>query len=92
MKKINERKCISCFNKFDKKDLIKITKNYLTNEIEINPDSHVFGRSAYVCASKECVENLLKKDKLSKFLKKNLTENDKEKIKTILESIIVLKL
>lgn len=83
MKKEVLRKCIGCFELKTREELIKITREHQTGEIFINPNSKIFGRSVYLCYNKTCIENSLKKNKLSKFLKAAMTEEFKEKLRTI---------
>lgn len=84
MKKINYRKCIACGKMLPKSDLIKITKEYRTNEIVIEPDNKTFGRSVYICKNNLCVENAFKKGKFFKILKIKTVENLDKKIKAVL--------
>lgn len=63
------RKCIGCGEIKNADDMIKITKNYINGEVIINPNSKIFGRSAYLCYNNQCIENALKKNKLNKALK-----------------------
>ena len=86
-----ERKCIGCNITKESQEMIRITKDYKTGELIINPDKYHFGRSVYVCKDENCINNVLKKDRLSRFLKKNLTENEKENIKTVLNRMIVVQ-
>lgn len=79
------RKCIGCFGNKNREGMIKITRENKTNKIFINPNSKIFGRSVYLCYNKTCIENSLKKNKLARFLKSDLTEELKEKLKTIQE-------
>lgn len=79
------RKCIGCFELRNRDELIKITRDSKSGEIFINPKPKIFGRSVYLCYNNSCIENSLKKNKLAKFLKANLTEEFKEKLKTIHE-------
>ena len=51
--------------------MIKITKEYLTGEVIVNPDSKTFGRSVYLCYNQNCIEQALKKNRLGKALKTN---------------------
>ena len=83
MKKEVLRKCIGCFKTKNRGELIKITRENKTNEIFINPNSKIFGRSAYLCYNDCCIENSFKKNKLAKFIKSDLTQELKEKLKTI---------
>ena len=52
--------------------MIKITKEHLSGNLIINPDSKTFGRSAYLCYNQNCIEQALKKKKLNKILKTNI--------------------
>ena len=63
------RKCVGCGEIKDASEMMKLTKNYISGDIEINPNSKIFGRSAYLCYNKQCVEQALKKNKLNKALK-----------------------
>ena len=65
------RKCVGCGEIKDAQEMIKLTKNHISGDIEINPNSKIFGRSAYLCYNKQCVEQALKKNKLNKALKTN---------------------
>ena len=86
-----ERKCITCQKTVSRENLIKITKDFKTNEIILTPSKNDFGRSAYICKSQDCINGALKKNKLSKALKKNLSEIEKENIKTVLNAMVVVK-
>ncbi len=63
------RKCVGCGEIKDAQEMMKLTKNHISGDIEINPNSKIFGRSAYLCYNKQCVEQALKKNKLNKALK-----------------------
>ena len=54
-----KRKCVACSCFKDKEDLIKITKTK-DGEIILNPNSHQFGRSIYICKSSECIKSAIK--------------------------------
>ncbi len=94
-KKTIERKCCSCQQIKNRDDLIKITADYKTKKLVINPDNFTFGRSIYICPDKSCVEKAFKKTTFLRFLKNKVDKNAKnelEKIRAVLESIIVLKI
>ena len=74
MAKETLRKCIGCFELKNRDEMIKITKEHETKNIFVNPNSKIFGRSVYLCYNKSCVQSALKKNKLAKFLKANLTQ------------------
>ena len=63
------RKCVGCGEIKNAQEMMKLTKNHISGDIEINPNSKIFGRSAYLCYNKQCVEQALKKNKLNKALK-----------------------
>ena len=59
------RICISCRKTYDRKDLLKITKDHKKG-IMFHKG---MGRSAYICKSKECYSDAKIKKKLQKALK-----------------------
>jgi len=59
------RVCISCRKTYDRKDLLKITKDYKQG-IMLQKGT---GRSAYICKSKKCYSDSKIKKKLQKALK-----------------------
>ena len=67
MKKL--RKCVGCGGFKPREDMIKITKDHVTGELVINPNSKTFGRSAYLCYNQTCIVNALKKNRLNRALK-----------------------
>ena len=65
------RKCVGCGELKPRDELIKVTKEHVTGELFVNPNSKIFGRSAYLCYNQSCIEQALKKNKLCKILKIN---------------------
>jgi len=59
------RVCISCRNTFDRKNLLKITKDHKQGIMF----QKGMGRSAYICRSKKCYSDSKLKKKLQKALK-----------------------
>ena len=59
------RRCISCRKTYDRKNLLKITKDHKQGIILQTG----IGRSAYICKSKECYSDSKIKKKLQKALK-----------------------
>ena len=59
------RLCISCRNTYDRKDLLKITKDHKQGILF----QQGMGRSAYICKSKNCYSDSKIKKKLQKALK-----------------------
>ena len=59
------RVCISCKNTYDRKNLLKITKDHKQGIMF----QRGMGRSAYICKSKKCYSDSKIKKKLQKALK-----------------------
>lgn len=66
---MTERKCIGCGAIKNVKELIKITKNFVNGKVVVNPNSKIFGRSAYLCYNEKCKELAFKKNRLNRALK-----------------------
>jgi predicted RNA-binding protein YlxR (DUF448 family) len=66
-----KRKCIGCGEYKEAEKLIKITKEYTSGNIVIEPDSKTFGRSVYLCYNQNCIDNSFKKNRINKALKTN---------------------
>ena len=62
------RLCISCRKTYDRKNLLKITKDHKQGIIF----EKGMGRSAYICKSKRCFSDSKIKKKLQKALKTSL--------------------
>ena len=62
------RLCISCRKTYDRKNLLKITKDHKQGVMF----QKGMGRSAYICNSKKCYSDSKIKKKLQKALKTNL--------------------
>ncbi len=77
---MTDRKCIGCGEIKNRDNLIKITKEHIANTLVINGNSAVFGRSAYLCYNKSCIEKAFKKNKLQKILRTPVSEELKGKI------------
>ena len=88
---MTKRRCIGCNEIKDSKEMLKLTKNFKSGKIIINPDRFHFGRSVYICKSENCINTAFKKDRVFKNLKKNLTKEEKENIKTVLNDMVVVQ-
>ena len=67
-----QRKCVGCGEFKPRENLIRIMKTD-KDGLVVNPNSKTFGRSAYLCYNQSCIELALKKSKLNKALKTNVT-------------------
>ena len=75
-----QRKCVGCGKIQDRSEMIKITKQHDSQNIVINGNSKIFGRSAYLCYNNLCIDNAFKKDKLKKILNTNIPQEVKGKL------------
>ena len=67
----HKRKCVGCGELKPRQELIKITKEYKSGNVVVQPDSNTFGRSVYLCYNENCINTALKKNRLNKALKTN---------------------
>ena len=74
-----QRKCIGCGLLNDRENMIRITRT-ASGEVVVNGNSKIFGRSAYICYNKTCIEEAFKKNRLQKVLKAQISEDLKGKI------------
>ena len=65
-----ERKCVSCRNCFNQKELLRIAK--INNEFKLDINHKLGGRGAYICKNKQCIELTIKKRMLNKAFKQNV--------------------
>lgn len=79
-----KRQCCFCKSVKSKSELIRITKDSRTEEILINYDNKIQGRSVYICKNIDCVQNALKKKRIEGSLKSSLEENIKQELYTVL--------
>ena len=67
--------------------MIKITLEKSSGKFFINPNSKIFGRSAYLCYNNSCIKEILKKNKLQKCLKSSNVENLRLQLEKISQGI-----
>lgn len=78
------RICISCNKSFPRETLLRVLKEHKTKELIINPDGNTFGRSAYICYNKDCLNQAIKKNRFQKALKMKITEDFLENLKIMI--------
>ena len=74
-----KRKCAGCGQIKDRNEMLRLTREKTTGNVIVNPNSKIFGRSAYLC-NKNCAEAAIKKNRLQKALKTNISEELKGKL------------
>lgn len=75
-----KRQCVVCREFKDKSELIRFTKDFQTQNIEINDQAQFNGRSAYICKTGECLDIAIKKQVVEKKLKSIFSQNAQEKL------------
>lgn len=85
-KKIPMRQCIGCGEMKSKKELLRILK---TAEGEITPDvtGRKNGRGAYLCFSKQCLHDAIKKKGLERSFQMKIPQEVYEKLEKEFEKI-----
>lgn len=79
VRKVPLRKCVSCQQMKAKQELIRIVKTP-DNDIVIDLTGKKSGRGAYLCQSKECVEEAQKNRSLERALKHAIDKNIYEQL------------
>ncbi len=85
VKKIPERKCMGCAEKYPKKDLLRIVRTP-EGTVLIDKTGKQNGRGVYICKNLACFKKVRKADKLSKSLEQSVPEEIYDEIQTLLES------
>jgi len=75
-KHIPLRSCASCGGKFPKRDLTRIVRTP-EGHVGLDATGKAAGRGTYLCASQQCWEQGLRKNRLNHVLRSPLTEPDK---------------
>ena len=88
---MTKRRCAGCNEIKKSEDMIRLTKDFKNGEILINPDRFHFGRSVYVCKCENCINAAFRKDRVFKNLKKTMTKEEKENIRAVLNTMVVVQ-
>ena len=83
MKNKPQRTCMGCFQKKDKNDLIRIVKNK-QEEVFIDKTGKAEGRGIYICNDVNCLEKLIKNNKLEKVLRVKIDKDIYEKLRGVI--------
>ena len=79
VKKIPERKCMGCGEKFPKKELLRVVRAP-EGEVSVDETGKKNGRGVYICKRAECFKKVRKGDKLSKSLEVKVPDELYDKI------------
>ena len=83
MKNIPQRMCVSCREKKEKKDLIRIVYNK-TGELSIDINGKLEGRGAYICKDINCLEKAIKTNSLERALKTKINKEFYDKLRGVI--------
>ena len=73
VKKIPERKCMGCNEKYPKRELLRVVRTPEGNVL-LDTTGKQNGRGVYICKNPECFKKVRKSDKLSKNLEMSVTD------------------
>lgn len=76
--KTPERTCVGCRQVRKKNDLIRIVAT--EDGLAVDPEKKMNGRGVYVCPNKECIMTARKNNGLKRSLKRNIDNQEIEKI------------
>ena len=83
MNKAFQRRCMACNTAKNKYELIRIVKTP-NGEILIDKDGKIDGRGAYICKNIECLEKVIKTNRIGKALNSNIDYNIYEDIRGVI--------
>ena len=83
---VPQRTCVACRSTTGKRELIRIVRTP-SGDIEVDLAGKKAGRGAYLCASRECWDAALKRDRLSPALRTKLSSEDRQRIRTFAGSL-----
>ena len=83
MKNKPQRTCMGCFQKKDKNELIRIVKNK-QGEVFIDKTGKAEGRGIYICNNINCLEKIIKNNKLEKVLNTKISNDIYENLRGVI--------
>src|SRR5262245_38248339 len=85
-RRIPQRTCIACRSTEAKRGLVRVVRT-AEGRAELDPTGKKNGRGAYVHETRDCWEEALKKDRLSRALKVTVSTGDLEQLKAHAETL-----
>ncbi len=72
----DDRRCVTCRKVASRKEFWRIVRCYPSKEVKIDlGDTHLEGRSAYLCPTLECIQIAQKKNRLGRSLKVGIQQD-----------------
>ena len=87
-KHIPQRTCIACRSVESKRGLVRVVRTPL-GAIEIDPTGKKSGRGAYLCSTRACWDNALKRKALEQALKVTISPENREQLVAFKEALPV---
>ena len=84
VKKIPERKCAGCAQRFPKRELIRVVRTPEGN-VELDSVGKKNGRGVYLCRCPECFKKVRKGDRLSRSLETKVSDEIYDSIESIIK-------
>ncbi len=69
MNHIPQRMCVACRNMYPQNELIRVVRDNSDGEVKLDIDKKLFGRGAYICKNKDCIQKAEKKRGLERHFK-----------------------
>lgn len=79
-KHVPQRTCIGCRTTSAKREFIRIIRTE-EGAVVVDATGKRNGRGAYLCASRECWESALSKDRLARALRATISSQDREELR-----------
>lgn len=76
---VPQRSCFSCGRRVDKRELVRLVRT-MTGSVEVDRTGKVSGRGAYLCLERRCWEEGLKKTRLDRALKCDVSPEIRERL------------
>jgi uncharacterized protein len=81
------RTCTGCSSASDKREIVRFVRTS-DGHVFVDPSGKANGRGAYTCASLECFEAAIRKNRLASALRVNLPEDDVDRLRKEFESVL----
>lgn len=85
-KKIPMRQCLGCHEMIGKKNMLRVVKTP-EGQFMLDPTGKMNGRGAYICFSRECLENAIKSKGLERSFKMKIPEEIYDKLRKELSDL-----
>jgi predicted RNA-binding protein YlxR (DUF448 family) len=85
-KHIPQRTCVGCRTTSAKREFVRIVRTPEAT-VQVDATGKLSGRGAYVCASRSCWEDALKKDRLAHALRTTISPDDRAELLSYAERL-----